>query len=63
MRASVRREAQGEQLKSHPKIQPYAAKLEFVTVPDITKEGAFDNVLDDVVYIQHIASPLAKPVC
>ena len=31
-------------------------------VPDILKEGAFDAALKDVIYVLHIASPLAKQV-
>lgn len=58
----MRKEAQVETLKSHPKVQPYAAKLDLVVVPDITIDGAFDGVLDGVSYIQHIASPLPRPV-
>ena len=30
-------------------------------MPDITVEGAFDNSLKDVTYIEHIASPLPQP--
>lgn len=62
VRASVRRDAQGATLKSHSEIQPYAASLETVVVPDITVDGAFDAVLDGVVYVLHIASPLPKGV-
>lgn len=58
VRASVRRAEQGETLKTHKKVAPYASKFESVVVPDITIDGAFDSVLDGVVYIEHIASPL-----
>ena len=43
-------------------LAPSLDRIEFVIVPDITVPGAFDNVLDGVKYIQHIASPLPKPV-
>jgi hypothetical protein len=31
-------------------------------VPDIQVDGAFDDALKDVVFVEHIASPLAIPV-
>lgn len=63
VRAVIRKAEQAEKLKSHSKIAPYLENLEFVVVPDLTKEGAFDDVLSDVVAILHIASPLAVEVC
>jgi hypothetical protein len=49
-------------LKAYAQIAPFAEKLGFAVVPDLTKEGAFDNVLSDVTAILHLASPLAKEV-
>jgi nucleoside-diphosphate-sugar epimerase len=62
VRISVRRASQAEELKSHHLIVPFATKLEFVVVPDVTVSGAFDNFLEGVSYIEHIASPVPKPV-
>ncbi|KAI3011527.1 hypothetical protein CBS147346_1086 [Aspergillus niger] len=36
-------------------------RLSFVTVCDFTQRGAFDEALQDVSYIIHIASPLQRP--
>jgi len=58
LRISVRKETQIDKLKEV--FSAYADKLEFVVVPDITAEGAFSKVLDNVDYILHLASPLAS---
>ncbi|KAB2581331.1 putative 3-beta hydroxysteroid dehydrogenase isomerase family protein [Lasiodiplodia theobromae] len=60
VRGSVRRESQVKQLESYfgPEFGP---KVEFVVVPDITKSGAYDDLLDGVAYVFHVASPLAPP--
>jgi hypothetical protein len=62
VRAVIRKSEQAQKLKNHVKIAPFAEKLEFVVVPDLTKDGAFDHVLSEVVAILHIASPLAIEV-
>ncbi|KAL4862102.1 hypothetical protein BDV12DRAFT_203381 [Aspergillus spectabilis] len=36
----------------------YAAQLEFAVVPDLTVLGAYDEVLQGVEYVLHLASPL-----
>jgi hypothetical protein len=59
---SVRRPDQVENIKQNARIQPFASALEFVVVPDITADHAFDTVMDGVSYIEHVASPLPKPV-
>ncbi|KAK9324466.1 hypothetical protein V1517DRAFT_351301 [Lipomyces orientalis] len=62
VRASVRRQDQIENIRSHRSVEPFVANLDFVIVPDITAHGAFDGgALHDVAYIEHIASPLPKP--
>lgn len=35
--------------------------LTFTTVPDITIPGAYTNAIRDVIYVLHVASPLAGP--
>ncbi|KAH8590063.1 hypothetical protein B0O99DRAFT_580635 [Bisporella sp. PMI_857] len=57
LRLSVRKEEQIERLKEV--FSEYSDKTEFVTVPDITVEGAFSKALDGVDYVLHVASPLA----
>ncbi|OCK78397.1 3-beta hydroxysteroid dehydrogenase/isomerase family protein [Lepidopterella palustris CBS 459.81] len=56
VRGSVRKEAQAKQLETY--FSPYGSMAEFVIVPDITKEEAYDGLLGDVDYIFHSASPL-----
>jgi len=60
VRGAVRREAQITQIRSVPALKPYLDNLEIVVVPDIIKEGAFDNAVKDVTYILHVASPLSN---
>lgn len=57
VRAAVRRAEQESELRANCLISPFQDRLEFVVVPDITLDGAFDNALQDVTYIEHIASP------
>lgn len=45
-----------EQLKSV--LSKYSNQVEFVTVPDLTNETAFDGKLNGVDYVLHLASPL-----
>ncbi|KAG9773411.1 hypothetical protein KCU88_g5814, partial [Aureobasidium melanogenum] len=61
VRASVRSEAKIAQIKAAASIQPYLAQLSFVVVPDIEKDGAFDEALKGVDFVVHIASPLGHP--
>lgn len=35
----------------------YHRQIEYVLVPDITNEAAFDGLLDEVDYVMHLASP------
>jgi hypothetical protein len=63
MRAVIRKPEQAQEIKTHVKIAPHADRLEFAVVPVLTDDGAFDNILADVVAILHIASPLALRVC
>ena len=62
VRAAIRGPESADKIKASKSIQPYLANLEFIIVPDITADGAFDTALDGVVYIEHIASPLPKQV-
>ncbi|KAI9843491.1 MAG: hypothetical protein M1838_002609 [Thelocarpon superellum] len=60
VRGVIRRAEQAESLKATASVKPYVKQLEFVVVPDILKDGAFDEAVQDVVYIEHLASPLAS---
>lgn len=62
VRAIVRQEEQGELIKSTQSIKPFVDKLEIVTVKDLQKPGAFDEVLVGASGIIHVASPLAIAV-
>lgn len=55
VRATVRSEQKGAYLVDY--FKSYGNKLEVVTVEDIEKEGAFDELVKDVDAIEHTASP------
>ncbi|KAI0376815.1 putative cinnamoyl-CoA reductase [Hypomontagnella monticulosa] len=63
VRAAVRSITQSKTLASHPKIIELGLpdKLSFVEVPDITREGAYDQALKGVTYVIHLAAPLPSP--
>lgn len=52
-----RKLSSAEKLKDLPSIKPYAESLEFIEVPDMLAEGAFDSAVQGVEYILHLASP------
>ena len=56
-RAAVRNEGGVNKVKAAKSIQPYLSQLEFILVPDIIKEGAYNEAVKDVDYIIHLASP------
>ncbi|RFU29532.1 hypothetical protein B7463_g6806, partial [Scytalidium lignicola] len=58
VRAIVRKSEQSDSIKAAKSVQPFLANLEIVILLDLLKEGAFDNILKDAMYILHIASPL-----
>lgn len=51
-----------EPIRAAPSIRKYLDKVEFVIVPDIIKDRAFDEAVKGVDYIIHCASPLALEV-
>lgn len=71
VRAAVRSESKALRLLSRLSSELGAnfthllQNLSFVIVPDITVDGAFDNAMQDVTHVIHVASPLltgaAKP--
>ena len=60
VRAAVRSEDKITSITTAKTIQPFLSQLSFVIVPDITKDGAFDEAVKGVQYIVHLASPLPK---
>ncbi|KAK2598895.1 hypothetical protein QQS21_005637 [Conoideocrella luteorostrata] len=63
VRAAIRSSEKAKTLASHPKIisSGKANKLSFIEVPDITRDGAYDEAIEGVTYIIHLASPLPSP--
>ena len=57
-RVSLRRPEQAQKIKAAESIKPYLKDIEFVHVPDITRDNAFDEAIKDVEYVLHIASPI-----
>ncbi|KAL4879196.1 NAD(P)-binding protein [Aspergillus karnatakaensis] len=56
LRIGVRRKSE----KLEALLAEYRENLEFVIIPDLTEEAAFERKLDGVEYIIHLASPLAN---
>ena len=61
VRAAVRSESKIAELKAARPTQPYLDQLTFTIVPNIEKEGAFDEAVKGVDFVVHLASPLAVP--
>jgi nucleoside-diphosphate-sugar epimerase len=61
VRAAVRSEAKANTILSHPLVQAFdpGYRLSFIIVPDLAEPSAYDEAVQDVDYIIHIASPLA----
>jgi nucleoside-diphosphate-sugar epimerase len=57
VRGTVRSFSSSKALQST--LAEYGSKLEFVEVPDITIEGAFDKAVEGVTAIAHLASPVS----
>jgi nucleoside-diphosphate-sugar epimerase len=60
VRAAVRSNAKAERLRNNPTLSEVKDHLDFVVVPDILANGAFDEAVQGVKYIVHLASPLAS---
>lgn len=56
-RAAVRNEGGVKKIKAAKSMQPYLSQVEFVLVPDIIKDGAYNDAVREVDYIIHLASP------
>ncbi|EFI28545.1 D-lactaldehyde dehydrogenase [Coprinopsis cinerea okayama7 len=60
VRGTVRSADKGQHLQDT--FKSYGDKLEIVVVPDITKDGAFDEAVKGVDAIEHMASPFHENV-
>lgn len=61
VRVAVRSEAKASRLLSRLALKitsKQRQRLTFTIVPDITAEGAYDDAMDDVTHVIHVASPL-----
>ena len=57
-RVASRKLAGAEKLLDLPSLEPYVDSISCIEVPDFMVEGACDEAVKDVDYIQHIASPI-----
>jgi nucleoside-diphosphate-sugar epimerase len=62
VRAAVRSQDKTNQIKAAKSVQQYLDRLEFVMVPDILADGAYDEAVKGVDYVLHVASPISFPV-
>lgn len=60
-RVAVRSQAKADTLLANKHLQSRNAssRVSFVTVPDLTAPGAYDDAVKGVKYVIHVASPLA----
>ncbi|KAJ0114816.1 nad dependent epimerase dehydratase [Diaporthe amygdali] len=61
VRVAVRSQSKASQLLSRLCLKitsKQRQRLSFTVVPDITADGAYDNAMDDVTHVIHVASPL-----
>ncbi|UKZ72169.1 uncharacterized protein TrAtP1_013108 [Trichoderma atroviride] len=61
VRVAVRNDTGSAKIKAFKPIAPYESQIEFITVPDITLSGAYDDAVKGVKYVVHVASPFATP--
>ena len=57
-RVALRRLEQADKIKSTKSVQPYLDNVEFVQVPNITDELAYEEAIKGVDFVIHCASPL-----
>ena len=58
----IRKQEQTKDILAHPLISPWAGNVDFAIVPDMAKEGAFDEAIKGITAVIHLASPLALEV-
>jgi len=59
--ATIRQEEQAKKISSRPSVLPYHDKLTFAVVRDITAPRAFEQAMQGVTHVIHVASPIASP--
>jgi len=64
VRAAVRSQSKGDKILAAPSIKKLnpGNKLEFVIVPDMLAEGAYDEAIKGATYTIHVASPITFAV-
>lgn len=62
VRAAVRDQAGFNKISTLPPVFRHSSQLTCTVVPDITVPGAYDEAVQDVEYIIHVASPLVGHV-
>lgn len=64
VRAAVRSQAKADLISLAPSVQKLksADNLTFTIVPDLLKQGAYDEAVKNVKYIIHIASPITNNI-
>ena len=60
VRAVVRNQAKADAVRTNKALEAAAGQLEFVIVTDFLANGAFDEAVQDVRHIIHVASPVPK---
>ncbi|KAI9666211.1 MAG: hypothetical protein M1821_004146 [Bathelium mastoideum] len=62
VRAAIRNESRAQEILETPSIKRLntGSNLTFVTVPDLTSDGAYDEAVKGVKYIIHLASPITS---
>ncbi|KAJ2980941.1 hypothetical protein NQ176_g2332 [Zarea fungicola] len=58
VRVTVRSKERMDTLLATKSLKPWEARLSFVTVPDMTASGAYDEAIQGANYVIHLASPL-----
>lgn len=59
--ATIRKEDQAKKISNKRSVLPYHDKLTFAVVKDITAPQAFEQAMQGVTHVIHIASPIASP--
>ncbi|KAL7925641.1 hypothetical protein ACQKWADRAFT_318743 [Trichoderma austrokoningii] len=61
VRVAVRNDTGSAKIKASKSTAPYESQIEYISVPDITVSGAYDDAVKEVKYVVHVASPFARP--
>ena len=62
VRAAIRHQHQIAVLRAAEIVQSHLADLEFIVVPDILREGAYNEAMQGVTHVVHSAFPSIQPV-